>query len=221
MKGFIMTTTLHSVHPKRRLPRLSAFIAFIAAVMFVATPANAATLDVDYDVDGFTKIAKTGSTIILGPAVMHSAVEGIGSFTGEMQLPGTRTEFKLLGFIPVSADVNFQPVGDGATTGELKVVDGRIELHSTTSYYVQLRNIKAVGLPLFAGPNCRTSQPVVINANTPTGERFNITQGGRLTGSYDIGNFQNCGLNTWLINQLIPGGGNTVELNLTNGRLAN
>ncbi|TYL55368.1 hypothetical protein FXB39_03210 [Nocardioides sp. BGMRC 2183] len=147
---------------------------------------------------------------------MEASIEGAGSFVGEMQLPGTRTEFELAGFIPVTADVNFLPVGDGATTGNLVLVDRMLELHSTTQYYVQLSNIRVVGFPLFAGPFCRTSDPVTINANTPSGERFIPGQGGRLTGTYSIGDFQHCGLNTWLINTIIPGDGNTIDLQLTN-----
>ncbi|MFD1860390.1 hypothetical protein EHW97_14935 [Aeromicrobium camelliae] len=184
-----------------------------------AAPASAETINVDYDVNGVTQIEKTGSSITLGPAVMHSRVEDDGSFTGDMELPGTRTEFKVIGFIPVTADVNFTPTGP--TTGQLTRVGRQRTLASTSSYYVRLSNIKASVFPLFAGQNCRTVDPVVIPANTPEGEFFDIAAGGRLVGEYSIGDFQNCGLNTWLINLLVPGGGNTVELNLTNGRIAN
>jgi len=215
-----MTSVTYTRRRRSLYPALASLGAMIALV-FAATPASAATIDVDYDVNGTTRIASTGSNITLGPAVMHSFVEGDGSFRGEMVLPGTRTTFNLLGFIPVTADVDFEPVGDGATTGTLtRTPDRRQELHSTTQYYVRLSNIKASIFPLFAGPDCRTSNPVTINANTPAGESFNVASGGDLTGEYSIGEFENCGLNTWLINQIIPGGGNTVTLHLTDGRLA-
>lgn len=191
----------------------------IATLMLTALPANADTIDIDYDVNGSTHIASTGSDITLGPAVMHSYAAGVGTFTGEMELPGTRTEFKLLGFVPVTADVNFEPVGDGATTGEVTAADGRVELYSTTQYYVRLSNIKASIFPLFAGSNCRTSEPVTIDADTPEDESFDVFEGGVLTGDYSIGTFEHCGPSTWLINQIIPGDGNTVELELTDGRL--
>ncbi|RLV54523.1 hypothetical protein D9V41_15885 [Aeromicrobium phragmitis] len=188
-----------------------------AALALTSSPASAATIDVDYDVNGTTQIEKTGSTITLGPAVMHSFVEDDGSFTGDMVLPGTRTEFKVIGFIPVTADVNFTPTKP--TTGQLTRVGRQRVLTSESSYYVRLSNIKASIFPLFAGQNCRTVDPVVIPANTPEGEFFDIAAGGRLVGEYTLGEFENCGLNTWLINLLVPGGGNTIELNLTNGRL--
>ena len=189
-----------------------------AALVLGSAPAHADTIDVDYDVNGVTHIASTDSDIVLGPAVLHSFVDNVGTFTGNMVLPGTRTEFKLLGFLPVTADVAFEPVGP--TTGVLTRVGRTRVLASTSEYYVRLTNIKASIFPLFAGPFCRTSDPVVINADTPTGEAFDTVAGGRLVGEYSIGDFQNCGLNTLLINSIIPGSGNTIELNLTNGRLS-
>lgn len=192
----------------------------IVAAGALTSPAHAVPIYVDYDVNGTTHIASTDSDIGIGPAVMNSAVETDGSFTGDMALPGTRTKFHLLGFIPVTANVNFEPTGPttGTITRDPNDRTKRI-LASTSNYYVRLSNIAVVGFPLFAGSNCRTKAPVSIAANTPAGENFVITTGGRLTGTYSIGDFQNCGLNTWLINTIIPGGGNTIELNLTNGRL--
>ena len=201
----------------RRVRATLAAVGASVALVLASAPAQAATIDVDYDVNGTTTVASTGSSIALGPAVMYSKVEDDGAFTGDMVLPGTRTEFKLLGFIPVTADVNFLPVG--VTNGQITRVGRQRTLASTTQYYVKLSNIKASIFPLFAGPNCRTKNPVTVPANTPDGEFFDIAAGGHLTGTYSIGDFQNCGLNTWLINQIIPGGGNTIDLNLTNGRL--
>lgn len=207
--------TLTSRGARGRLT-LAAFGA-AAAVVLAGAPAHAATIDVDYDANGTTHTAGTNSNITLGPAVLHSSVEADGSFIGVMALPGTRTEFKLLGFIPVTANVNFEPVGP--TTGQLSRVGRTQVLASTSKYYVRLTNIKASIFPLFGGPFCRTSNPVVIPGNTPAGEAFDTVNGGRLIGEYTIGNFQNCGLNTGLINSIIPGGGNTIELVLNNGRL--
>lgn len=196
----------------------------VAAALILASPGSASAQEelilVDYDVEGSTYTAGTGSTIDLGPAVMHSSVASDGTFTGDMALPGTRTEFKLLGFIPVTADVAFEPVEP--TTGTIHVADVRYRALTTTStYYVRLTNLKAVGFPLFAGEHCRTIEPVTIQADTPEGEYFDLGAGGTVKGTYTIGDFQNCGLNTWLINQLVPGSGNTIELQLSNGRIVN
>ncbi|TSD58680.1 hypothetical protein [Aeromicrobium piscarium] len=211
--------------PRRALAAGLTAVAASAALVFASAPAQAQEelILVQYDVNGSTHIAGTNSDITLGPTTIDTAVDEFGNFTGTMVLPGTRTEFKLAGFIPVTADVNFEPVGD--TTGSIKVANVRFRtLETESQYYVRLSNIKAVGLPLFTGSNCRTSSPVVVPANTPEGEYFNIARGGNLTGEYSIGNFQNCGLiggQTLLINALIPGGGNTIDLQLTNGRPLN
>lgn len=191
-----------------------ATVGVMAATVGSAVAAN--EVYVDYDFNGTTHIVKPGADVTLGPAVMYSAVSEDGTFVGEMTLPGTRTEFKIAGFIPVTANVDFIPTQP--TTGQLIRVGRYRTIATTSTYQVRLSNIKAVGLPLFAGSSCRTTNPVVINASTPDGEYFTIADGGRLTGTYSIGNFQNCGLNTWLINQLIPASGNTIELNLTGGR---
>ncbi|MFD1860388.1 hypothetical protein EHW97_14945 [Aeromicrobium camelliae] len=208
-----MTTTL------RRLSAGIGATAFAAALALTTSPAHAETINVDYDVNGTTVTAGTGSAITLGPAVMHSFVEEDGSFTGDMVLPGTRTSFNLAGFIPITADVNFEPTGP--TTGQLTRVNRQRTLASTSTYYVRLSNLRVGFFPLFAGANCRTSDPVTVPANTPEGEFFDIATGGRLVGEYTIGEFENCGLNTGVINSVIPGDGNTIELNLTNGRIAN
>lgn len=183
-----------------------------------ATPASAETIDVDFDVNGSTTIESTGSDITLGPAVINTFVEEDGSLTANLDLPGTRTEFKAFGFVPVTADVSFEAVGP--TTGQLTRVGRQRTLDSTSTYFVRLSNIKAGFFPLFAGSQCRTADPVVIDADTPDGEFFDIAAGGRLTGEYSIGDFENCGFSTGLINVLVPGDGNTIELNLTNGRLS-
>ncbi|WP_122818724.1 hypothetical protein [Nocardioides pantholopis] len=196
---------------------LAATTAALALVFAGSPAAHAATIDVDYDVTGSTTIASTGSTIALGPAVLATRVEADGAFAADLDLPGTRTQFKLAGFIPVTANVAFEAVGE--TAGQLSRVGRTQVATSTSSYYVRLSNIKAAGLPLFAGPFCRTREPVVIQADTPAGEAFDIVKGGRLVGEYSIGKFQHCGLNTLLINSIIPGDGNTIELNVSNGRL--
>jgi hypothetical protein len=181
-------------------------------LVMVAAPAQAST-DFDYTVNGSTHIASTGSNITLGPATLHAFAEAEGTIAADMALPGTRTEFKLLGFVPVTANVAFEPVG--RTTGALTRVGRTQVLNTTSQYHVRLTNIKASIFPLFAGPFCRTEEPVTINAGTPAGEAFGLSAGGRLVGEYSIGDFQNCGLNTLLINSIIPGSGNTIELNLS------
>lgn len=213
-----------SRRPRGRIATLAAAAAGLALVASggaaLAQDDPPGTINIDYQVNGSTTIASNGSTITLGPATMHSRVLPDGTFDGDMELPGTNTEFHIAGFVPVSANVTFEPVQP--TTGILHRVGRDRLLESTTSYYVRLSNIRVAGIPTLAGSNCRTVDPVVIQADTPEGEVFDIAAGGTLTGEYTIGNFGSCGLfgaQTHLINALIPGPGNTVELELSDGEL--
>ncbi|TNC52276.1 hypothetical protein [Mumia zhuanghuii] len=200
----------------RRLAALGAGAAL--ALTPVAAHADT-TLGLEHDAVGTSYIKSTGSTIGVGPTTLSTNLNvDNGSFTGHMPLPGTRTKFEVIGFIPVEADVAF--VEAAPIQGQISLVDQNTPVTSTASYYIKLSNIKIVGLPTFTGPHCRTKNPVTIPANTPAGGNFNLLEGGTLKGTFTIGDFQNCGLNTWLINLLVPGSGNTIDINVTNGRFA-
>lgn len=206
---------------KNKTKWLVALIAGMALALAPAAAANAADgVDIDYDVSGTTHIASTGSTIDLGPSTLHTTIDTAnGDLTGTLDLPGTTTKFKLIGFLPVTADVHFEPAAP--LEGHITLTGYDAVITSEAKYYVRLSNIKVAGLPTFAGPHCRTIDPVTIPANTPEGEGFEILGGGTLQGTYTIGKFHHCGLNTLLINAVVPGSGNTVELHATNGRTPN
>ena len=192
--------------------------AALGTVAFAAAPANAETLTVEYDATGTSTIASTGSQVALGPATLTIQAESEGGpVSGTLPLPGTRTQFKLAGFIPVSADVSFEVAAP--LTGTITRVGRQRTIATSASYYLKLSNVKAVGLPLFAGSKCKTKAPITINAASPEGEYFAIGTGGHLAGEFSIGKFENCGLNTLLINAIIPGGGNTVDLQVSNARI--
>lgn len=201
----------------RRWGLLSALGVAASLVMLTSTSAHAATINLTHDASGTTHVATTGSDIALGPTTMHTTLDtDTLTFTGSMELPGTRTEFKALGFLPMSADVAFEEAAPIEGTLE-NLPDGTAAAHATATYHIRLSNIKVVGFPTFTGPFCRTVDPVTIPVDTPEGEEFNVIQGGVLAGEYDIGDFQHCGLNTWLVNALVPGSGNTVEFEVSNG----
>ncbi len=203
-----------------KLTRTLAASAAAIALVLLPTTANAVPLDVDYDVVGTTTIASTGGTIDITPTVLSSTVDsagGPGSLTGSLPLNATTTTFDAFGFVPITATVSYEEAAPIA--GQL-VRDGRLtRVESTASYYLKLTDVKIGFFPAFVGNNCRTAEPVQIPANTPAGENFNIVAGGTLTGEFTIGEFENCNLATGPINALIPGEGNTVELQVSNGRI--
>lgn len=206
-----MTTTT-----ARRWRRGAAAIGAGAVFALAPAAAHAAPLNIDYDAVGTAHIASTNSNINLGPSTLSTHLDTeTNQFTGNLPLPGTTTRFEVLGFIPVTANVAFVPTAPLA--GSLSNVGFDLLVTSTASYHIKLSNIKIVGFPTFTGPFCRTQNPVTIPANTPAGGSFNLLGGGTLTGQFTIGNFQNCGLNTGLINLLIPGPGNTATIQASNG----
>lgn len=202
----------------RRFRRGAAVLAVGTIVALAPAAAHAAPLNLDYDAVGTSHIASTNSTINLGPSTLSTHLDtSTNAFTGSLPLPGTTTRFEVLGFIPVTADVAFVPTAP--LTGNLIPDFLNLKVVSTATYHIKLSNIKIVGFPTFTGPFCRTKNPVTIPANTPPGGTFNLFGGGTLTGQFTIGDFQNCGLNTGLINLLIPGSGNTANIQVSNGRI--
>ncbi|HVV24947.1 MAG TPA: hypothetical protein VHF06_36285 [Pseudonocardiaceae bacterium] len=197
-------------------------LAAVGAGLLAAVPATASAdtgpvvLTVAYDVSGTSTVAKTNSTIDLGPATLTTGLDAQGNFTGTLPLPPTTTSFKALGLLPTTATVSFVPAGP--VTGALSA-HPNVMITSTATYYLRLSDVTVAGLPALVGDHCQTKDPVTIPANTPDGQTFNITTGGTVTGTYTIGAFDHCGLTTPLINLLVPGSGNTVTLQLSNGRV--
>lgn len=205
-----MTTTT-------RVRRTLAAAGAAALVALIPVAAHAATIvPIEYDAVGTSTIAKTDSDIALGPTTLRTDLDvDSGNFTGSLPLPGTRTSFKAAGFLPVQADVTF--VEAAPLTGFINLSGDIASVTSTATYNVKLSNIKVLGFPTFAGPNCQTVAPVTIPVGTEPGVGFDLALGGRLVGEYTIGKFANCGLNTGLINALVPGPGNTVDIQVSNG----
>jgi len=193
--------------------------AALAAIAVTSGPASAAELDITYDASGSTDVATTGSTIALGPTTLATSLDSTtGAFTGTMELPAAHTDFDAAGFIPMSADVTFEEVGQVSGSLSADPAGGGSDVSATAEYDIRLSDIKVVGFPTFTGSRCRTKEPVTITIANPPDQPFAVFSGGRLTGSYSIGDFANCGLNTWLVNALVPGGGNTIALDLSNPR---
>lgn len=198
-----------------------------AAMAVLPTAANAQEvpgLNVDYDASGSTYVASTDTTLPIAPTTLSVTVDPFTSeLTGHMPLQSTQSNFTVIGFIPVSAQVHFEEAAPVTGALLLDTTTWVTTVESEASYYIRLSNLKVAGIPTLAGNNCRTKDPVVIPANTPAGGSFDLEQGGELTGEFSIGNFKSCGLigaQTHLINALIPGGGNTADLTVSNGRLS-
>lgn len=201
------------------LCRPAAVLAAAAAMVLVPAAAHAdpdPILTLKYDASGTSIIKKTGSAIVIKPTKLTTNVNLVnGDVTGTLPIPSTTTEFKALGFASVKADVSFIPVG--GVVGNIDLTQTQAIVTSTAKYTVKLSNIKIFGFPTFEGPFCKTKTPASIPANTPAGEGFDLIEGGNLAGTYTLPAFEHCGINTPLINALVPGAGNTVNIKVSNG----
>ena len=190
--------------------------AAVGAMLMPSAAHAATTVGINYDAVGTTHMASTNNDIPLGPTTLQTVID-VDTFdlSGGMALPTQHTTFTVLGFVPVEADVSF--IQAAPLTGHIDFSGMNATVSSNSKYTVKLSNVKMGGLPGLVGSNCQTKAPVSISANTPAGEGFDLLAGGNLTGSFSLGDFKNCGINTWLINQIVPGSGKTVSINVSNG----
>ena len=163
-----------------------------------------------YDAAGESFVKASNGTVPLAGHVDATLDRATGRFTADLALEPTEGQFTILGFFPVTAQVQFEPVGP--TTGTL--VDGR--LTSRTELVVKVPSVLAFGfLPAGGGPDCRTATPAVVDLATPAGERFDPATGGNLSGTFTLPPLADCGAFNDLISQLTAGPGNTIDLALT------
>ncbi|MET0131985.1 MAG: hypothetical protein ABW215_00175 [Kibdelosporangium sp.] len=162
----------------------------------------------NYDITtGTSTIKKLNSNLPLGPGNLVVDLDGAsGNFTADLGLPPAQGKFTLLGIFPTTATIVLEEAQP--TVGTL--VDGVVESHSKVT--IRLKDVKAVGLPLFVGDNCRTKTPADIVMHSAP--EFNPLEGGDLVGTYTIPEFVDCNLSTLLLNGLIPGPDNKITLTL-------
>lgn len=199
----------------RATPLLAACAGALALVATIPAAAHADTLSITYDVTGTSHIASTGSDVPIQATTLTADVDlTTGQITGHLPIPAAQTQFKLIGFVPVKATVNFVEAAPVA----VQLANGAAATES--SYYIRLSDVSVAGVPTYVTDRCQTKDPVVIDAATPAGEKFDITNGGHLSGTFTIGEFGHCFVTTDLINAIIPGDGNTVDIDVANGRAA-
>jgi hypothetical protein len=153
-----------------------------------------------YDVNGTTHVAKPDADVRLGPGTVEMYTN-IGSYTysGTFTLPPARVTKGA-----VSATVTLGPARvEGSSFGGFT---------GTATWPVRVSDVTVGGAPYDVGSACGTAQPVTTEI---TSADFTLSAGGRLTSTYPIGDFVNCGSGTALVNAAVPGPGNTLTLDLT------
>jgi hypothetical protein len=169
-------------------------------------------LEFKFNLNGTSFIkAANGNTALKGNITAKFDLAS-GTHTSDLVLDPTTGSFNILGFLPVTSNIEFEQVGK--TTGTLK--DGK--LTSSSKMFVKLTNVLAFGiLPIGGGPDCKTTEPATIDLATPAGQIFNPLQGGKLVGEYTLPGLDaaNCGGLGGIISIFMAGPGNTIDMDLT------
>nr|WP_232328212.1 fibronectin type III domain-containing protein [Kibdelosporangium sp. MJ126-NF4] len=160
-----------------------------------------------FALDGKTRVKAANGTVPLSGGVAVLFTPGTGAFHGDLRLDPTRGQFRLFGFIPVSARIEFVPAGQ--TTGTLS---GDGVLRAKSSVTVKLPRVSLFGFPISSSPTCQTRTPVDVPLVSKPG--FTPLSGGSLSGTYTLPAVQGCGPLTPLISAFTEGPGNTIQVSL-------
>lgn len=160
-----------------------------------------------YGLTGNTKIKAANGTVALTGGIDAALDLSTGAFEADLTLNPTSGQFRVLGFVPVKAKIEF--VQAAKTTGTLA---GGV-LKSTSSVTVKLPHVSVLGIPVSTSPDCRTKTPASIPLESKPG--FDPLAGGTVAGSYTLPELTGCGPLTGLISGLTSGPGNTIQLPLS------
>jgi hypothetical protein len=209
----------------------------LGAGLVAAGPASAdpdPTLTDVFDAVGTSHIGSINASLPLGPTTLTESLDvvNLNIVDGTLPIPSQQVQFNALGLVPVRATVSL--IQASPVTGTITPIDdlGHLKLVSHVSYTVKLSNVSfdlfGLWVPLGIGNSCQTINPAAITVSTPAGQSFDVANGGQVTGTYTIGQFQNCaplnfpdffGIGSIPINTLVPGTNNTISLQLSNGRI--
>jgi hypothetical protein len=183
-----------------------------------ATASASSTIKASYKVSGSTYLAGPKASLALGPGTLSATVnESNGKLSATLSLPEATGSFTELG-IQVTAATDF--INDGPTTGKVNISTGAVS--TTSKITLKIVSLSAtvfgVTVPIPVGNRCETAEAVVVPLKSQKG--FNILDGGKMAGSYTVGDFAHCGVATLLINQTIPASGNTITFTLGKAKIS-
>ncbi|MGD9484977.1 hypothetical protein WDH52_17255 [Streptomyces sp. TRM70308] len=190
----------------RTVSAAGAAIAACCALLIAATPGNAAPTETSYTANGVTHLAGLEADLPLGPGQADVDIDlQTGDLTAEIELPETRTDFTMFGFLPTYAHVQIKQAG---------VLEGTYRNGAVTvagDFSVQISEVGhlALAIPM---ENCRTTEPVSITLESEG--KFLPADGGTLTGTYKLPEFADCNFDTPIINALVAGKEHSISIDL-------
>jgi hypothetical protein len=170
----------------------------------VAPAASAGTIDLHWNVNATTHIARSGSDVNVSGGRFDGSIDtDTGNLSGRMSLPPTTLTMNLLGEIPAAeVTVKISPVGP--TTGHVDFSTFQVTTKST--FNIRITKVTPHGTDAnVVGDKCKTEKPITVKL----GGVADLENPSTFSGVFTIPEFEDCQLFEVLINQLIPGPGNT------------
>ncbi|NBH06138.1 DUF6801 domain-containing protein [Amycolatopsis sp. SID8362] len=168
------------------------------------TPPPGGGIKYSFGITGQTALKSLGSTAPITGSFDADVNLSAKTFTGNLQLNPTHTDFKLFGFLQGSSDVKV--VQNGPQTGELVGTGFKAHIKFDTF----LTTVNLFGIPISTDPKCGTTAP--STSEMTTGADFDLLKGGKLSGTYSLSALQNCGSFNDIISAFAKSDGNTLDL---------
>jgi hypothetical protein len=211
-----------SIGTRRRLTVLVVALSALAPAALFAQPAAAfppgdPIYIFKYNVAATTEIAKLNQTISPPPGIFQGGIDlATGQLKGSIALPPATFTYQVEGLVPVT------PVTGHVNIGTFKVTaTATFNIHILTAYVstptLPTLPTLPVTLPSIPLPPITVPPVNVVGNSCQTAVPISVTMSGiahlgaasKFTGTFAIPDFANCGPATSVLNQLIPGSGNT------------
>jgi hypothetical protein len=157
-----------------------------------------------FGITGSTSLKSLGSAAPITGSFDADVNLSAKTFTGDLKLDPTHTDFKLLGFLPGSSDVKV--VQNGRQTGELVGTGFKAHIKFDTF----LTTVTLFGIPISTDPKCGTTTS--STSEMTTGADFDLLKGGKLSGTYSLSALQNCGPFNDIVSAFAKSDGNSLDL---------
>jgi hypothetical protein len=189
-------------------------VPLLAATFLATAPASAATkkadptVPFDYTIHATTTLKKLNQTVTI-PAGEFKGTIDLSTFklTGTISLPPAQSTVAIAG-LPL-ATATFKIAEVGPVTGSVNFSTNKVV--ATSVFNIQIASLTPTGLSFLnlVGNSCTTSKPVSV---TMTGA---LKPPLKFSGTFTVPPLKTCGATTPVLNQVVPGPGNTFAATAT------
>jgi hypothetical protein len=164
-------------------------------------------VQIGYNIKGSTTLTLLGGPVPITGTFDAVADVAAGTYVGDLKLNKTKGNFNVVGFLPITSEIDFASVGQWGGT----IKPG--SLTANGKLIIKLPAMTLFGIPVGGGANCQTITP--SDFKLASSGNFDPLSGGKLGGTFALSKVKDCGgLNDW-INPFVESTGNTLDLALT------